>query len=141
MALRTVSPSTSSARVMSAMPQKTLGSPSRYAAHSSSWLTTLIKLKPGLTQEVDVGLAADIGTLARLPKLAGNQSMVHELAYTARDFTAAEADKMGLVSKVVPGGRDEVLRAALDTAKLIAKKSPIAVLSSKKILQHARDHS
>ena len=93
------------------------------------------------TQEVDVGLAADIGTLARLPKIAGNQSLVYELAFTARDFGAGEAEKMGLVSRVVPGGRDEVVQAALQLAGVIAKKSPIAVLTTKKVLQHAREHT
>jgi len=92
-------------------------------------------------KEVDVGLAADIGTLARLPKLVGNQSLVHELAYSARDFSAAEAEKMGLVSQVVEGGREEVVERALATAKVIAGKSPIAVLGTKRVLQHARDHS
>ena len=92
-------------------------------------------------QEVDVGLAADIGTLARLTKLAGNQSLVHELAYSARSFGAAEAEKMGLVSKVVQGSRAEVVKAALDTAKVIASKSPIAVLGTKRVLLHARDHT
>lgn len=92
-------------------------------------------------QEVDVGLAADIGTLARLPKLAGNQSLVHELAYTAREFGAEEAARMGLVSRVVRGGRDAVLAAALETAGVIARKSPIAVVGTKRVLQHARDHS
>lgn len=76
-----------------------------------------------------------------MPKIAGNQSMVYELTFTARDFNAAEAEKMGMVSKVVPGGRDEVVRAALQVAGTIAKKSPIAVLTTKKILQHARDHT
>lgn len=66
---------------------------------------------------------------------------MHELAYSARDFTAEEAAKMGLVSRVVKGGRDEVLAAALDTARCIAQKSPIAVLGTKQILQHARDHT
>ncbi|PSR83809.1 hypothetical protein PHLCEN_2v5623 [Hermanssonia centrifuga] len=92
-------------------------------------------------KEVDVGLAADIGTLARLPKLAGNQSLVHELAYTARDFSASEAERMGLVSRVVSGGRDGVLKIALETAHIIAQKSPIAVLGTKRTLQHARDHT
>ena len=91
--------------------------------------------------EVDVGLAADIGTLARLPKIAGNHSLVHELAYTAREFGADEAARMGLVSRVVPGGRDEVLAAALETAGVIARKSPIAVVGTKRVLLHARDHS
>ncbi|EKM60312.1 uncharacterized protein PHACADRAFT_246170 [Phanerochaete carnosa HHB-10118-sp] len=92
-------------------------------------------------KEVDIGLAADIGTLARLPKIAGNQSLVHELAFTARDFTAPEALQMGLISKVVPGSRDQVIAAALQTAKVIAQKSPIAILGTKRVLQHARDHT
>ncbi|EPS95693.1 hypothetical protein FOMPIDRAFT_1131961 [Fomitopsis schrenkii] len=92
-------------------------------------------------KEVDVGLAADIGTLARLPKVVGNHSLLHELAYTARNFSAAEAEKLGLVSRVVQGSRDEVLAAALQTAQLIAEKSPIAVLGSKHLLLHARDHT
>ncbi|KAI0714677.1 ClpP/crotonase [Earliella scabrosa] len=90
--------------------------------------------------EVDVGLAADIGTLARLPKLAGNQSLVNELAFTGRNFSAAEAEKMGLVSRIVQGGRDEVVAAALELAKLVAEKSPVAVLGTKHLLLHARDH-
>ena len=48
---------------------------------------------------------------------------------------------MGLVSRVVEGSRDEVLAAALETAKLIAEKSPVAVVGTKHLLQHARDHS
>ncbi|CCL99973.1 uncharacterized protein FIBRA_01998 [Fibroporia radiculosa] len=92
-------------------------------------------------KEVDIGLAADIGTLARLPKISGNQSLVHELAYTARNFSAAEAQQIGLVSRVVEGGRDEVLHVAMETATMIASKSPIAVLGTKRLLLHSRDHS
>ena len=50
-----------------------------------------------LLQEVDVGLAADIGTLQRLPKVIGNQSLVRELALTARKMPADEAKAEGLV--------------------------------------------
>ncbi|KAI1787635.1 ClpP/crotonase [Ganoderma leucocontextum] len=92
-------------------------------------------------KEVDVGLAADIGTLARLPKITGNQSLASELAFTARLFSAAEALTVGLVSRVVDGGRDEVVKAALETAALIAEKPPVAVLGTKRLLLHARDHS
>ncbi len=66
---------------------------------------------------------------------------MNELAFTGRNFSAVEAEKMGLVSRVVEGGRDEVVAAALETAKLIAEKSPIAVLGTKHLLHHARDHS
>jgi delta(3,5)-delta(2,4)-dienoyl-CoA isomerase len=92
-------------------------------------------------QEVDVGLAADIGSLARLPKLTGNQSLVHELAYSTRPFSAVEAKELGLVSKVVEGGRQEVLNAALELARNITEKSPVAVVGTKRFLLHARDNT
>jgi delta(3,5)-delta(2,4)-dienoyl-CoA isomerase len=85
-------------------------------------------------------LAADIGTLAFLPKITGNHSLARELAYTARTFSAAEAEKLGLVSKVVEGGMDAVVNSALELAKVIASKSPVATLGTKHLLIHARDH-
>ncbi|KAF9445643.1 Delta2-dienoyl-CoA-isomerase [Macrolepiota fuliginosa MF-IS2] len=103
----------------------------RYATSSASFAI----------KEVDVGLAADIGTLALLPKITGNLSLVRELAYTGRMFSAEEALNLGLVSKVVEGDKDEVLHAALDLAKVIATKSPVAVSGTKRLITHARDHS
>ncbi|CDS00863.1 hypothetical protein [Sporisorium scitamineum] len=60
-------------------------------------------------KEVDAGLAADIGTLQRFPKIVGNDSLARELCYTAREFDAAEAREIGFLSKVVEGGREEVV--------------------------------
>ena len=51
-------------------------------------------------KEVDLGLAADIGTLQRLPKIVGSQSLVRELCYTARKMGAEEAERCGFVSSV-----------------------------------------
>ena len=65
---------------------------------------------------------------------------MRELTYTARPFSAAEAEKLGLVSKVVQGGRDEVVKEALELAKVIASKSPVAVSGSKHLITHSRDH-
>ena len=92
-------------------------------------------------QEVDIGLAPDIGSLAFLPKITGNDSLVRELAYTARPFSANEALKLGLISKLIEGGREEVIKEALELAKLIATKSPIAVASAKHLISHSRDHT
>ncbi|TKY87323.1 hypothetical protein EX895_004000 [Sporisorium graminicola] len=103
----------------------------RYAAR-----TTRFSIK-----EVDVGLAADIGTLQRFPKIVGNDSLVRELCYTAREFDAAEAKEIGFLSKVVEGGREEVVDAAIKTATIIASKAPIAVRGTKIYLLHSRDHS
>lgn len=51
-------------------------------------------------KEVDIGLAADIGTLSRLPKSIGNFSWVKDVCLSARVFDAEEAKKVGLVSGV-----------------------------------------
>ena len=50
-----------------------------------------------ISKEVDIGLAADVGTLQRLPKVVGNDSLVRELCYTGRPFPADEAKDFGLV--------------------------------------------
>ena len=94
-------------------------------------------------KEVDVGLAADIGTLARVPKLVGNASLLNELALSARTFSAEEAQRsLGLVSRVVPGSRAEVVRAAIvEFAEVVARKSPVAVVGTKRFIAHALDHS
>ncbi|KAG8791507.1 hypothetical protein FRC16_000387 [Serendipita sp. 398] len=103
----------------------------RYAADSSKFSI----------KEVDVGLAADIGTLSRLPKIAGNMSAIREMAFTGREFNAEEALRIGFISRIVPGGREGVVATALETAKVIAAKSPIAVIGTKHLLLHAQDHS
>ena len=54
---------------------------------------------------MDFGLSPDIGSLAFLPKITGDHSLVRELTYTARPFSAIEAEKLGLLSKVIEGGR------------------------------------
>lgn len=92
-------------------------------------------------KEVDAGLAADIGTLQRFPKIVGNDSLARELCYTAREFDAREAREIGFLSKIVEGGREEVVAAAVKTAVEIAGKAPVAVRGTKIYLLHGRDHS
>lgn len=91
-------------------------------------------------KEVDVGLAADVGTLQRLPKVVGNDSLVRELAFTARRFDSQEALQFGLVSRVL-ADKQKLLDAAISTATLIATKSPIAIYGTKVNLNYSRDHS
>ena len=95
-------------------------------------------------KEVDVGLAADIGTLARGPGRAfgANASLLFELALSGRTFGADEARAaLGLVSRVVPGSRAQVVGAALEFAQEVARKSPVAVAGVKRFVAHALDHS
>ncbi|NXE57950.1 ECH1 protein, partial [Casuarius casuarius] len=90
-------------------------------------------------KEVDIGLAADVGTLQRLPKIVGSQSLVNELAFTARKLTAPEALSCGLVSRVFPD-KAALLQGALELAATVASKSPVAVQGTKVNLVYARDH-
>ncbi|CAE7497069.1 Ech1, partial [Symbiodinium natans] len=90
--------------------------------------------------EVNVGLAADVGTLQRLPKIVGNDSVVRELAFTGRRLAAAEAKELGLVGKVLPS-REVCLAEARKIAQEIASKSPVAVVGTKVSLNYSRDHS
>jgi Delta3,5-Delta2,4-dienoyl-CoA isomerase len=91
-------------------------------------------------KEVDIGLAADLGTLQRFPRLVGNESWTRELALTGRYFSAKEALEKGFVSAVVET-RDEALQKGLEIAKVIASKSPVAVQGTKSLLDYSRDHS
>lgn len=91
-------------------------------------------------KEVDIGIAADIGTLTRLPKANVPMSFIKEVTLTAREFTAAEALQVGFVSGVFDTKAD-ALSKALNTATLIAAKSPVAVQGTKDVVNFSRDHS
>ncbi|XP_049756505.1 delta(3,5)-Delta(2,4)-dienoyl-CoA isomerase, mitochondrial-like [Elephas maximus indicus] len=90
-------------------------------------------------KEVDIGLAADVGTLQRLPRVIGSQSLVNELAFTARRMMADEALSSGLVSRVFPD-KEATLDAAFTLAAEISSRSPLAVQGTKVNLVYARDH-
>jgi len=83
---------------------------------------------------VRVGLTPELGSSFMLPRLVG-LGRACELVMTARDIRAHEAEKIGLVNKVV--GDHELDVAASDMAKLIAAHSPIAVKMAKKALRHS----
>jgi len=102
---------------------------SRYVKSAS---TAIFSIK-----ETDIGLAADVGTLARLPKVFGGlTSFAKEVAFTARTFSAEEALKHGFVSSVF-SDKDELVAEGLKMAKLIASKSPVAVQGTKHVLDQA----
>ncbi|PVV03860.1 hypothetical protein BB560_001636 [Smittium megazygosporum] len=93
-----------------------------------------------MVKEVDIGMAADVGTLQRLPKVVSNDSWVREICYTTRRIDSKEASEQGLISKVFPNS-DTVLAEAIKTANIIASKSPVAIVSTKHLLNFSRDHT
>ena len=90
-------------------------------------------------QEINIGMAADVGTLQRLPRIIPDSKM-RELAYTGRRMLADEAKESGLVSDVY-NSQEEVVNAAKEMANEIAKKSPIAIYGLKALMNYSRDHT
>ena len=85
-------------------------------------------------KEVDIGLAADVGTLSRLPKVMGGlTSWVKEVCLSAREFDAEEAYRAGFVSQVLHT-KEELIKEGVKMASVIASKSPVAVQGTKNIL-------
>ncbi len=90
-------------------------------------------------EEINIGMAADVGTLQRLPKIM-SPAIAAELAYTGRRFSAREALGFGLVSRL-SDSRDALMEDAMALAGDIAGKSPLAVAGVKRNLAFSRDHS
>jgi enoyl-CoA hydratase len=78
--------------------------------------------------EVSLGITPGYSGCVRLPRLVGI-AKAKELIYTGDYISACEAQKIGLVNKVVPF--EELIDAALDMAAKIASKAQIAVRYSK----------
>ena len=90
-------------------------------------------------QEINIGMAADVGTLQRLPKIIPDSKM-REMAYTGRRMYAEEAKEAGLVSGSY-GSQEKLLVAANKLASEIASKSPVAIYGLKAVMNYSRDHN
>ncbi|GAB3379458.1 enoyl-CoA hydratase/isomerase family protein [Amycolatopsis echigonensis] len=82
---------------------------------------------------VRIGLSAgDLGSSWLLPRLIG-PALASEIAYTGRFVFAEEAERIGLVNRVVPG--EKLLDETIAMARLIRANSPGGVQLSKRALQ------
>ena len=78
--------------------------------------------------EIKLGVIPGAGGTQRLPRAVG-KSKAMDMALTARMMDAAEAERAGLVSRVVP--YDKLMDEALGAAIVIAGFSQIAVMAAK----------
>ncbi|CAG2157938.1 Crotonyl-CoA hydratase [Cupriavidus yeoncheonensis] len=74
--------------------------------------------------EIRLGFPPTFGGTQRLPRHVGRKR-ANEMILTGDAISAAEAERIGLVNRVVSAGT--LLRACLDLADRIARHSPIAV--------------
>lgn len=89
--------------------------------------------------EINIGMTADVGTFPRICKLLP-EGVVKELAYTGRKMSATEAKALGLVNEIYKD-HEAMLLGVMKIAQKIARKAPLAIYGSKRIINYARDHS
>ena len=85
-----------------------------------------------------LGILPGLGSTHLLPRLVGRAKAL-ELVMTAKVILSEEAERIGLVNKVVPG--DELLKEAREWAALMAEKRPEVLAAAKQVLNFGETHS
>jgi enoyl-CoA hydratase len=81
--------------------------------------------------EIKLGVVPGMGGSQRLTRAVGKAKAM-DLILTGRMIDAAEAERAGLVARVVPAA--ELLAEALKTAEAIAAMAPLAVMAAKELV-------
>jgi enoyl-CoA hydratase len=84
--------------------------------------------------EINLGVMPGIGGTQRLTRFVG-KSKAMEMILTGRMMDAAEAERAGLVSRVVPA--DKLIEEAMAAGAKIAAQSPLAVMMNKELVDTA----
>ena len=92
-----------------------------------------------LIEEINVGLAADIGTIQRLPKIIP-AGIAREWTMLGEKVSADRAKEVGLVSSL-HDNHDEMMKNAFEIAEKLASKTPLAMWVTKETLNYSRDHT
>ena len=92
-----------------------------------------------LIEEINVGLAADIGTIQRLPKIIP-AGIAREWTMLGEKVSADRAKEVGLVTSL-HDNQELMLDNAFEIAQKLASKTPLAMWVTKEVLNYSRDHS
>ena len=92
-----------------------------------------------LIEEINVGLAADIGTIQRLPKIIP-AGIAREWTMLGEKVSADRAKEVGLVSSL-HDSHEEMMKNAFEIAEKLASKTPLAMWVTKETLNYSRDHT
>ena len=88
--------------------------------------------------EVTLGIMPGAGGTQTLARAVGERR-AKEIILTGKPFGAAEAERWGMVSRVLPAA--DLVAAALATAETIAKNAPISVRQAKLAISRGRNMS
>jgi enoyl-CoA hydratase len=83
--------------------------------------------------EINLGIIPGGGATQRLTHAIG-KSRAMEIILSGRNFSAEEAEKWGLISRIVGEGEGVVVTEAVELAKTIASKGQIAVQAAKEAI-------
>jgi len=86
--------------------------------------------------EIKLGVSPGMGGSQRLTRAVGKAKAM-EMCLTGRMIDAAEAERAGLVARIVPA--DDLVEEAVRTAGTIAGMAPLAVLANKEMVNAAFD--
>ncbi len=89
--------------------------------------------------EINIGMMADVGTFNRMPKQIP-EAVVRELGYTGDRLSAERAERLGFVNGLFDT-HEQLVAGALEVARRIAAKAPVAVAATKRMISYTRDHS
>jgi enoyl-CoA hydratase len=84
--------------------------------------------------EIKLGVTPGMGGSQRLTRAVGKAKAM-EMCLTGRMMGAEEAERSGLVARIVPA--DKLLEDALKTAATIASMAPLAAIANKEMIQAA----
>ena len=84
--------------------------------------------------EVNLGIVPGMGGAQRMTRAVGKSKSM-ELHLTGRMMDAVEAERAGLVARIIPAA--DLLPEALKTARAIAEKSALAVMAAKEAVNAA----
>ncbi|MEM8699273.1 MAG: enoyl-CoA hydratase [Pseudomonadota bacterium] len=84
--------------------------------------------------EINLGVMPGAGGSQRLTRFVGKSKSM-EMNLTGRFMDADEAERSGLVSRIIPA--DNLLEEAVSTAEKIADKAPLAVMATKEAVNRA----
>ncbi len=88
--------------------------------------------------EINLGIVAGMGGTQRLTRFVGKSKSM-DMHLTGRNMDAAEAERCGLVSRVVPA--KDLMDVAMKAAAKIAEKSALTVMAVKEAVNRAQETS